>query len=420
MPQFETPRTDFSGHLARPRRRSCHGRAIASDTTVEVRPSDPVRARRREPPRRRRASSTPAAKLTINAPRRLRESYSPFSDGWVGRRRDRPAGRLRDLSGDAALARFHLHRGARATASVQLASATSMSIEVARPSSSRPRPATSRLERASRTRRAQRRAPGTSVSGRSTVSAVIKNSNGDTRDRRGRRRISGSVAANGDIAVGQRPRVARRQDGERSHPRSGAATAGRAWSQRRATGADRGLGSPEGTAAWLDVNTNFGHLHNGLDAVRTPRSPAATSSVEVRARTGLRRHHDPAAQPAGAGRRGRVTRFHDQTGKITMHRETAIEIHERSPRRFGEIVALDGLDLERRGRHRIRPARPQRSGQDHARTDPCDAAATDGWTGPRCSGTTWSESRSRCAGRSASQDSSRRSTRSSRAARTSR
>jgi Putative adhesin len=48
---------------------------------------------------------------------------------------------------------------------------------------------------------------------------------------------------------------------------------------------DLEVGIREGTAAWLDVNTRFGHVRNALDAADAP-DPAA-DTVEVRARTSV-------------------------------------------------------------------------------------------------------------------------------------
>jgi DUF4097 and DUF4098 domain-containing protein YvlB len=48
---------------------------------------------------------------------------------------------------------------------------------------------------------------------------------------------------------------------------------------------DLEVGIREGTAAWLDVNSGFGHVHNALDAADAPEPSAET--VEVRARTSL-------------------------------------------------------------------------------------------------------------------------------------
>ena len=48
---------------------------------------------------------------------------------------------------------------------------------------------------------------------------------------------------------------------------------------------DLEVGVREGTAAWLDVNARFGHLHNSLEAAEAPEASAET--VEVRARTSV-------------------------------------------------------------------------------------------------------------------------------------
>jgi hypothetical protein len=46
---------------------------------------------------------------------------------------------------------------------------------------------------------------------------------------------------------------------------------------------DLEVGIPEGTAAWLDVRTVAGRVHNALEATEAPDSKAET--VEVRGRT---------------------------------------------------------------------------------------------------------------------------------------
>jgi hypothetical protein len=48
---------------------------------------------------------------------------------------------------------------------------------------------------------------------------------------------------------------------------------------------DLEVGIREGTAAWLDVNTRFGHVRNALDAADAPEPSAQT--VQVRARTSV-------------------------------------------------------------------------------------------------------------------------------------
>jgi hypothetical protein len=110
--------------------------------------------------------------------------------------------------------------------------------------------------------------------------AVIKNSNGDIRVGE----ITGEVsvkAANGNIAL------------EHSHASTVAKTAN--GDIRVGVGgqgsvvAETGLGTveiaiPTGTAAWLDLRTGYGQLHNHLDAAQPPRPDADT--VQIRARTG--------------------------------------------------------------------------------------------------------------------------------------
>ena len=55
-------------------------------------------------------------------------------------------------------------------------------------------------------------------------------------------------------------------------------------------------------------------------------------------------------------------------------------------KRYGDVVALDGLDLEVAAGHRARPARPQRRRQDDHRADPDHAAASRTPAGPPWSG----------------------------------
>lgn len=109
--------------------------------------------------------------------------------------------------------------------------------------------------------------------------AVIKNSNGDTAVGE----ITGDLranAANGDISV------------ERAHATVAAKTANgsvRIGEVRRGSvnlGTSIGeleIGIREGTAAWLDVNTQFGEVRNSLAAADSPAQSDET--VEVRARS---------------------------------------------------------------------------------------------------------------------------------------
>lgn len=111
------------------------------------------------------------------------------------------------------------------------------------------------------------------------ASGVVKNSNGDTwiGEAGGDLRVH---AANGDIAV------------DRAHASIGAKSAnGDVWLGEAVRGSvvletslgEIELGIPEGTAAWLDVRTAAGQVHNSLEAVDAPDASAET--VEVRART---------------------------------------------------------------------------------------------------------------------------------------
>ena len=112
-------------------------------------------------------------------------------------------------------------------------------------------------------------------------SAVIKNSNGDTwvGVAAGDLRLN---AANGDIAV------------DRAHAGVGAKTANgdvrlgevvRGSVVLETTIGDLEVGIREGTAAWLDVNSQSASVHNALEAADAPEASAET--VEVRARTSV-------------------------------------------------------------------------------------------------------------------------------------
>ena len=111
--------------------------------------------------------------------------------------------------------------------------------------------------------------------------AVIKNSNGDTWVGV----VGGDLrlnAANGSIAVdlAQAGVVAKSANGD---VRLGEVVRSSVVLETKI--GDLEVGVREGTAAWLDVNTRFGHLHNSLDAAEAPEPAAET--VEVRARTSV-------------------------------------------------------------------------------------------------------------------------------------
>jgi hypothetical protein len=112
-------------------------------------------------------------------------------------------------------------------------------------------------------------------------SAVIKSSNGDTwiGAAGGDLRLN---AANGNIAVdlAHASVAAKSANGD---VRLGDVVRGSVVLETKI--GDLEVGIREGTAAWLDVNSRFGHLHNALDAADAPETSAET--VEVRARTSV-------------------------------------------------------------------------------------------------------------------------------------
>jgi DUF4097 and DUF4098 domain-containing protein YvlB len=109
--------------------------------------------------------------------------------------------------------------------------------------------------------------------------AVVKNSNGDTTIDS----VTGDVrvrAANGEIHI---DRAGAGVDAKSSNGRirlgevvRGSVTIGTAMG-------NLDIGIAEGTAAWLEVNTSFGHVHNLLETATKPDETDQT--VEVRGRT---------------------------------------------------------------------------------------------------------------------------------------
>ena len=112
-------------------------------------------------------------------------------------------------------------------------------------------------------------------------SAVIKNSNGDTwvGVAGGDVRLN---AANGSIAVdlAQASVGAKSANGD---VRIGEVVRGSVVLETKI--GDLEVGIREGTAAWLDVNSQFGRVHNALEAADAPETSVET--VEVRARTSV-------------------------------------------------------------------------------------------------------------------------------------
>jgi DUF4097 and DUF4098 domain-containing protein YvlB len=117
--------------------------------------------------------------------------------------------------------------------------------------------------------------------GQLDAGAVIKNSNGDTwvGVAGGELRLN---AANGNIAVdlAHAGVVAKSANGD---VRLDEVVRGSVVLETKI--GDLEVGVREGSAAWLDVNARFGHLHNSLDAAEAPEPSAET--VEVHARTSV-------------------------------------------------------------------------------------------------------------------------------------
>jgi Putative adhesin len=122
-------------------------------------------------------------------------------------------------------------------------------------------------------------ASGTIRLGEIDGAAEIKNSNGDTHVRE----ITGELrvkAANGDIAIERAHAsvTAKTANGDIrvGAPASGSVDAGTALGTVE-------ISIPDGTAAWLDLNTEYGQLHNDFAAGEPPDS--GEDRLEVRART---------------------------------------------------------------------------------------------------------------------------------------
>jgi DUF4097 and DUF4098 domain-containing protein YvlB len=111
--------------------------------------------------------------------------------------------------------------------------------------------------------------------------AVIKNSNGDTwvGVAGGDLRLN---TANGSIAV-DRAQTSVGAKSANGDVRIGEVVRGSVVLETKI--GDLEVGVPDGTVAWLDVNSRFGRVHNALETTEAPEPSADT--VEVRARTSV-------------------------------------------------------------------------------------------------------------------------------------
>jgi len=245
-----------------------------TDTIVQVRPSDSSRRDDVTAAEHTRVEFADG-RLLVKAPRRLRE-WSPRSDGGsIDVEIELPTGS--DLTGHTAAGGF------RCTGSLGRCELKSSAGEISLDRAVRVKLATAgdiSVERVSGDAELTT-ATGAVRAGEIDGSAVIKNANGDTwiGEVGGDLRVK---AANGDIDV------------EQSH---GSVVAKTANGRIRAGSIHRGplvaetatghieVGIAGGVAAWLDLDTRYGNVHNGLDATEGPGS--ADDQVEVRARTGF-------------------------------------------------------------------------------------------------------------------------------------
>jgi hypothetical protein len=245
-----------------------------ADTIVDVQPTNPSKADDVTAAEQTRVEYADG-RLLVKGPRRLRE-WSPFSDGGsIDIDIELPSGS--DLSGQTAAGGF------RCSGSLGRCELKSSAGEISLDRVTRAKLATAgdiTVEQVTGDADLTT-ATGDVRAGEIDGSAVIKNSNGDTRigEVRGDLRVK---AANGDIDV------------ERSH---GSVTTKTANGHIRVGSVHRGslvaetgngrieVGIAGGVAAWLDLDTGYGNVHNGLDPAEGPS--ATDERVEVRARTGF-------------------------------------------------------------------------------------------------------------------------------------
>jgi len=245
-----------------------------ADTIVQVRPTDPSRYDDVTAAEQTRVEYADG-RLLIKGPRRLRE-LSPFSDGGsIDVEIELPAGS--DLSGHAAAGGF------RCSGSLGRCELKSSAGGISLDRAARVKLATAgdiTLEGVSGDAELTT-ATGDVRAGEIDGSAVIKNGNGDTRvgEVGGDLRVK---AANGDISVEHAGGSVSAKTAN-GHIRIGSIQRGSLVAETATGRIDVGIA--DGVAAWLDLDTRYGHVHNGLDAADGPGS--SDEQVEVRARTGF-------------------------------------------------------------------------------------------------------------------------------------
>jgi hypothetical protein len=265
-----------------------------TETIVSVRPNDLSRRDDVAAAEQTRVEYADG-RLLVKGPRRLRE-WSPFSDGGsidVGI--ELPAGS--DVSGHTVAGGFRCTgplgrcelKSSAGTISVdqatrvQLATAGDISLERV----------TGEAELTTAT--------GDIRAGEIEGAAVVKSANGDTRIGE----IGGDLrvkAANGDIDVMSAHGSVNAKTAN-GHIRVGRIGGGSLVAETATGHIEVGIGG--GIAAWLDLDTRYGHVRNGLEVTEAPGP--ADEQVEVRARTGfgditIRRETQSSHELASEGR----------------------------------------------------------------------------------------------------------------------
>jgi hypothetical protein len=248
--------------------------AERADTIVQVRPTDSSRPDDVTAAERTRVEYADG-RLLVKGPRRLRE-WSPFSDGGsIDVDIELPAGS--DLIGQTVAGGF------RCTGSLGRCELKSSAGEISLDRAARVKLATAgdiTVEQVTGDAELTT-ATGDVRAGEIDGSAVIKSANGDTwiGEVGGDLRVK---SANGDIGV-------ERSDGSVSvktangHIRVGSIHRGSLVAETASGRIEVGIA--DGVAAWLDLDTRYGHVRNGLDATEGPG--LADEQIEVRARTGF-------------------------------------------------------------------------------------------------------------------------------------
>ena len=244
-----------------------------TDTRVDVRPTDPTKKTDVAAAEQTQVEYANGA-LLVKAPKGWRVIGPRKGSGSVDIAIEAPAGS--QLHGSAGLAPSTA-QAASVNATTTPASATSRLPR--HPRSSSKRDWATSLSTALQATRMSRLARVLSASARSPGTGVIRNSNGDNwiGEITGDLRVS---SANGRIVVDRAGATvtARTANGD---IRLGEVARGVTLAHTAAGRVD--IGVKEGVAAWLDLNTSFGNVINGLDAASKP-DPGA-EAVEIRART---------------------------------------------------------------------------------------------------------------------------------------